>query len=188
MMGNRARLHPDHSFLVVVDVQERLAAAMPRREQTVKAIKTLIRLARLARMPVLVTQQYTKGLGPTVPELAGDLSQASPLEKITFSCCGEEAFNRRLEELAAEGRLTAVVTGMEAHVCVFLTALDLLDRHFNVHIPWDAVCSRSDENRDRALNLLCRSGVVVTTTETEAFTVLGRAGTPEFKEISALVR
>jgi len=187
-MRTKARLRPEHSFLVVVDVQERLAAAMPRREQTVKAIRTLIRLARLMGMPVLVTQQYTKGLGPTVPELAGEIGPEGAVEKLTFSCCGEEAFNKKLEEMAAQGRRTAVLTGMETHVCVFLTALDLMDRHFNVHIPWDAVCSRTDENRDRALTLLCRSGAVVTTTETEAFCALRRAGTPEFQEISGLVK
>lgn len=188
MLRARARLRPENSFLVVVDVQERLAAVMPRREQVVKAIGTLVRLAQLTRMPVLVSQQYTKGLGPTVPELASILGKLAPVEKLTFSCCGEEGFLQRVDEMAAQGRRTAVLTGMETHVCVFLTALDLLDRHFNVHIPWDAVCSRTDENRDRALTLLCRSGAVVTTTETEAFCALGRSGTPEFKEISALVK
>jgi nicotinamidase-related amidase len=107
---------------------------------------------------------------------------------MTFSCCGADAFNARLDQLAAEGRRTVVLTGMETHVCVLLTALDLLDRGFTVHVPWDAVCSRSDENRDRALDLLAAAGVVVTTTETEVFCALGRSGTPEFKEISALVK
>jgi nicotinamidase-related amidase len=183
-----SRLAPGETALVVVDVQERLAAAMPRREQTVKAIRVLLRLARHTGMPVLVTQQYTRGLGPTVPELAADLGGTAPCEKITFSCCGEEGFNAALDRAAAAGRRTVLLTGMETHVCVFLTALDLLDRGFAVRIPWDATCSRSDENRDRALDLLARDGVTVTSSETEAFSALVRAGTPEFKDISALVK
>ncbi len=181
------RLAPERTLLVVVDVQERLAAAMGRRSQVVKAIAVLLRLARLAGMPAVVTQQYTRGLGPTVPELAPELG-TDPVEKITFSCCGEEAFNRRLDALRAAGRDTVLLCGMETHVCVLQTALDLLERGFAVRLPWDAVCSRRDEDRDRALDLLARAGVMVTSSETEAFFALGRAGTPEFKEISALVR
>ncbi len=185
---SKAHLAPAEAVLVVVDVQERLAAAMSRRDQVVKAIRVLLRLARHAGIPVLVTQQYTKGLGPTVPELAAELGDTAVCEKISFSCCGEEGFNAALDRLAAGGRRTVILTGMETHVCVLLTALDLFPRGFSVRIPWDAVCSRSDENRDRALDLLAREGAVITSSETEAFSVLVRAGTSEFKDISALVR
>ena len=108
-----------------------------------------------------------------------------PIEKICFSCCGHEEFNSRLDAL---GRRTVLLTGMESHICVFQTCLDLLAMGYNVHVPWDAVCSRNDGNRDYALRLMERAGAIITSTETAAFQILGRAGTPEFKEISSLLK
>jgi len=184
-MPDKMRLRPSETVLVVVDVQERLARVMERRQQVEDAISVLIRAARLHDIPILVTQQYTKGLGPTVQALSSGLEGIEPVEKICFSCCGEEPFMRALD---AVGRKKILLTGMEAHICVYQTAIDLLDTGFTVHLPWDAVCSRADGNRDAAMRSLERAGAIITSSETAAFQILEKAGTPEFKEISSLLK
>ena len=184
MMDN-LRLKTSDTFLLVVDVQERLARVMERREEVTENIRVLIRLAKLMDFPIVLTQQYTKGLGPTVEPIASDLKGVDHVEKIHFSCCGEEGFTKLIDGL---GRKSVLLTGMEAHICVLQTALDLLGAGYNLHVPWDAVCSRADGNRDRALDLMERAGAVITSTESAAFQVLERAGTPEFKEISSLLK
>lgn len=184
-MLDKMKLKASETVLVVVDVQERLARVMPRREQVEAAIRVLLRTAKLHDIPVIVTQQYTKGLGPTVEALAAELEGIEPVEKICFSSCGEEPFTRALDSLS---RRKVILTGMEAHICVLQTALDLLDAGYTVHVPWDAVCSRIDGNRDAAMGFLERAGAFVTSSETAAFQILEKAGTPEFKEISSLLK
>ena len=117
--------------------------------------------------------------------LSSQLEGVDHVEKVIFSCCGEEPFNETLDGL---GRKKVILTGMESHICVFQTALDLLDSGYTVHVPWDAVCSRTDGNRDAALRTLERAGAIITSSETVAFQILEKAGTPEFKEISGLLR
>jgi len=184
-MIEKLKLNKSDMVLLIVDVQERLARVMERREQVESSIVVLIRLARLMDIPIVLTQQYTKGLGPTVEALATELDGVEYVEKIHFSCCGEANFTRQMDAL---GRKTVLLTGMESHICILQTALDLLDGGYNVHVPWDAVCSRNDGNRDRALDFMGKAGAVITSSETAAFQVLGCAGTQEFKEISALLR
>ena len=184
-MIEKMRLKASESILVIVDVQERLARAMERRKQVEDAIGVLIRVAQLHDLPIVLTQQYTKGLGPTVEALGSRLEGIDPVEKICFSCCGEEPFNRVLDSLS---RHKVILTGMETHICVLQTALDLLDSDYTVHVPWDAVCSRTDGNRDAGLRFLEHAGAIVTSAETVAFQILEKAGTPEFKEISSLLK
>lgn len=184
-MIDKMRLKPSETVLVVVDVQERLARVMERRQQVEAAIGVLIRAAKLHDIPVILTQQYTKGLGPTVQALSDQLEGIEPVEKVCFSCCGVEPFTRALDAL---GRRKVILTGMEAHICVLQTGLDLLDMGYTVHLPWDAICSRSDGNRDAAMRFLERAGAIITSTETAAFQILEKAGTPEFKEISSLLK
>jgi nicotinamidase-related amidase len=184
-MLDKMRLKASEAVLVIVDVQERLASVMERRQQVEAAIGVLIRTARLHDIPIIVTQQYTRGLGPTVEALSSKLEGVDPVEKIHFSCCGEEPFTGALDAL---GRRKIILTGMEAHVCVLQTALDLIDAGYAVHLPWDAVCSRLDGNREVAMRFLERAGAVVTSSETAVFQILEKAGTPEFKEISSLLK
>lgn len=184
-MIEKMRLKASETVLIIVDVQERLAQVMERRGQVESAIGVLIRTAKLHDIPIILTQQYTKGLGPTVEALSSELKGVEPVEKINFSCCGEDPFTRALDAL---GRKKVVLTGMEAHICVLQTALDLLDSGYTVHLPWDAVCSRIDENRDAAMGFMERAGAFVTSAETVAFQILGKAGTPQFKEISSLLK
>jgi len=184
-MIEKMRLKASEAVLVIVDVQERLARVMERRDQVEAAIGVLIRTAKLHDIPIVLTQQYTRGLGPTVETLSSRLEGIEPVEKICFSCCGEEPFTRSLDAL---GRRKIILTGMEAHICVLQTAVDLLDAGYTVHLPWDAVCSRIDGNRDTALRFMERAGAIITSSETVAFQILGKAGTPEFKEISSLLK
>jgi nicotinamidase-related amidase len=179
------QLDRDDAVLLVVDIQERLAVAMAEREKVVANAGHLIAGARLLGVPVVHTEQYPKGLGPTVAELRAVLEPAAPVEKLTFDCCGEPAFAPALK---AVGRSTVVVSGMETHVCVLQTVLGLLAQGLAVHVAADAVCSRNAENHRLALELMRDAGAVVTCTETVLFQLLVRAGTPEFKAIQARIK
>lgn len=175
------------SVLVVVDVQERLFAAMEaeRRDEMVGNIKILVPAARRLGVPIVFTEQYPKGLGRTLPELASLVDDPRPIEKTAFSCCAAAGFPERLAELGAE---RVILAGIEAHVCVLLTALDLLDRGARVSVVADAVCSRRRENLELGLAQARQAGAVVTSTETAVFRLLGHADTDVFREIAKLLR
>lgn len=179
------KLKKEETAVVVIDVQERLVVAMDEDVYSDMLSNTsrLVQGANVLGVPVLATQQYTKGLGGTVGELAKDID--GHIEKVTFSCCGEESFEASLKE---KGVKTVVVAGMETHVCVLQTVLDLLEKGYNVHVAADAVCSRSDFNWEIALGMMEKAGAVITCAESVLFMLLGKAGTPEFKEISKLVK
>jgi nicotinamidase-related amidase len=179
------QLDRDSAALLVVDIQERLAAVMAEREQVVVNAGHLIAAAKLLGVPVVHTEQYPKGLGPTVPELRAALEPAAAVEKMTFDCCGEPSF---APALGQTGRSTVIVCGMETHICVLQTVLGLLADGKTVHVAADAVCSRNPENARTALELMRAAGAVVTCTETVMFQLLVRAGTPEFKAIQARIR
>lgn len=179
------QLDRDDAVLLVVDIQERLAVVMAERERVVANAGHLIATAKLLGVPVVLTEQYPRGLGSTVPELRAALAPAAAIEKMTFDCCGEPSFAPALEQT---GRSTVIVCGMEAHICVLQTVLGLLATGLNVHVAADAVCSRSAENARTALELQRDAGAVITCTETVLFQLLGRAGTPEFKAIQTRIR
>jgi nicotinamidase-related amidase len=176
-----------HPVIVVVDVQERLFNAMDaeRRDDMVTNVKILVAAARRLGVPVLVTEQYPKGLGRTLPEVRSLLGEAPPFEKTAFSCAEAEGFMERLRALGAEH---VILTGIEAHVCVLLTALDLLTRGLRVSIVADAVCSRRPANLEIGLGQARQAGAVVTATETVVFQLLGSADSDAFRELSKLLR
>jgi nicotinamidase-related amidase len=177
------------ALLCVIDIQERLAAAMPEREPVIDAARTLILSARRLGVPIVVTEQYPRGIGPTEPAIVGALGDDyRPLEKLHFSCCNEPAFAERLTELRQTGRTQVVLCGMEAHVCLLQTCLDLLDDGFQVHVAADAVCSRDAEHKRLALEQMRHAGVIVTSVEAAIYQMLGMAGTPEFKDLLPLYR
>ena len=176
-------LVPQRSVLVIIDVQERINAVMADQGH-VPRLSVLYRAFRALGLPVLVTEQYPKGLGPTIPELAG-LLEGPPLVKDTFSAARDEAFMEALEALHPH---RIVVTGIETHVCVTQTSLDLIHAGFQVHVPHDAVCSRRPRDRERALDRLATAGAVVTSTESALFELLDRCGTDDFKTVSKLVK
>jgi nicotinamidase-related amidase len=170
-----------------VDVQERLFNAMDaeRRDDMVANVKILVSAARRLDVPVLVTEQYPKGLGRTLPELRSLLGDTPPFEKTAFSCCGADGFMDRLRALGADH---VILTGIEAHVCVLLTALDLLTRGLRVSIVADAVCSRRPANLEIGLGQARQASAVVTATETVVFQLLGGADSDAFRELSKLLR
>jgi nicotinamidase-related amidase len=176
-----------HPALVVVDVQERLFNAMDaeRRDDMVANVKILVSAARRLDVPVLVTEQYPRGLGRTLPELKALLDETPPLEKTAFSCARADGFADRLRATGADH---VILTGIEAHVCVLLTALDLLAQGLRVSIVADAVCSRRPANLEIGLGQARQAGAVVTATETVVFQLLGGADADAFRELSKLLR
>lgn len=179
-------LSKDDSVLVIIDIQERLAAVMKERERVITNTLHLIEAARLLHIPVIVTEQYPRGLGLTVKEIRDPLSSYySPIEKVTFSCCKGEKF---VDSLRRAGRERVIICGMETHVCVLQTCVDLLKRGYYVHIVKDAVCSRTDDNFMTGIDFMRDAGAVITCTETVLFQLLERAGTEEFKAISKRIK
>jgi nicotinamidase-related amidase len=178
------RISRDGSALVVIDVQERLVPAVADPAALVQNILRLVRGAHLLHVPVLATEQYPHGLGPTVPDVSAELRDP-PFEKTAFSACGVESF---LPALQAKGVVSAIVCGIEAHVCVLQTSLDLLAAGFQVFVVADAVASRAPANRHIALDRMRAAGAEIVSTEMVLFEWLGRAGTPEFKAVQALVK
>lgn len=182
------RLLPQESLLLCVDVQERLCAAMPKDAlaQLVQNATRLLKGAQILGIPVVVSEQYRRGLGGTIPELASLIpAGSSNLEKLEFSAWAAPALAAAIAET---GRSQIIVIGMETHICVYQTVRDLAHVGYKVHIPHDAVCSRHPENARVGLVLAERAGGVVTSTETVLFDWLHRAGSADFKAISALVR
>ena len=183
------RPDPRRSALLIIDVQERLVAAMPDEQmrELERAARILLGAAAELGAPVLWTEQYPKGLGPTTAPLRAGLEAvgARPIEKLAFSACGETRFVAALEELELDA---AIVLGMESHVCVFQTVRALCARGLEVHVPIDGVASRRDDHRHAGLALCERAGATLTTAETVLFDWLGEAGGDAFKKLSKLVR
>jgi nicotinamidase-related amidase len=183
------RLEPESSVLLVVDVQERLAAAMPApaMERLVGNGRLLLEAARLLHVPVVVTEQYPKGLGPTVAGLAEPLRAAGvqPIEKLAFGAADEP---RAALAIGQSSPRTVVVVGMETHVCVFQTVRELARRGYEVFVVADAVASRREEHRVLGLSLCERAGAIVMPAESVVFDWLHVAGTDEFKALSRLMR
>jgi nicotinamidase-related amidase len=179
-------LDRDNAVLVIIDVQERLCRAMD--EAVLRKLTSntsiLQEAARELGIPVLVTEQYVKGIGETIPALKEKISEPA-IEKMTFSCCGEAPFPERLKSL---GRKQIIVTGMEAHVCVLQTVIDLLDAGYHVHLVRDAVMSRKKDNWRVGVEMAAAAGAVITSTETALFQLLRGAGTDEFRRLSKLVK
>jgi len=178
------RLRAGESVLLVIDVQERLLAQIPDAHGLVRDVGFLIDVAQLLGIPVRATEQYPRGLGPTAEELARRLAADRPA-KTAFSACGAPGV---MNELRAAGRPSVVLAGMESHVCVLQTALDLLTAEFHVFLPVDAVSSRFRIDHEAALRRLELAGAILTTTETTAFEWLGGAEHPQFKAISNLIK
>lgn len=178
----------DGTALIVVDVQERLFAAMQpeRRDTVLENTLLLLQLAKTLNLPVLVTEQYPRGLGKTIPQVSEDLPEGTePVEKLVFSSWRAEGIADRFNALGAR---CAIVIGMESHVCVLGTVVDMLRESVVVHVPRDAVISRTRENCETGLALMERAGAFISSTETIIFQMLERAGTDEFKVMSKLLK
>jgi nicotinamidase-related amidase len=186
MTPPRLKLDRTKAVVLVVDVQSRLAPAMPPETlaRVIKYGRALVGAAKELGLPVLATEQYPKGLGETVPELREVLPEP-PLVKMHFSCGADPGFAAALEKT---GRRQVILCGMEAHVCVFQTVRDLVGMGYEVHVCSDAVSSRFEIHRQSGLELCRQAGAVLTNAETAIFDLLHVSGTAEFKKVSALVK
>ncbi|WP_165445313.1 hydrolase [Bacilliculturomica massiliensis] len=188
------RLKKDEALLVLIDFQERIMPAMEGCGELEDAAVRLVKGCRALGVPALVTQQYTKGLGATIPALHAALTEEfsgaaassyTPVEKTTFSAMKTPEF---VEALKASGRSTIIVSGIESHVCVQQTVIDLLDAGYTVFVAADCVSSRKVSDRRMAKSRMRAEGAVYTTMEAILFELCGGAREPGFKEISAIVK
>jgi nicotinamidase-related amidase len=176
------KLARERAALVVVDVQEAFRKAVPDFERVAGNTATLVQGAAAMDIPIVLTEQYPAGLGETVPEVAEHLpADTERLEKVRFSAVEANGFD-------LGGRGQAIVCGIESHVCVNQTVLDLLDRGVEVHLVTDAVASRSEENSSLGVHKAERAGAVLTSVETALFELLGGSDAAEFREVQALVK
>ena len=171
--------------LVVIDIQKKLAVAMNQRKKVVANVTALIKSAERLGLPILLTEQYPEGIGGTVSEIRTLLADLKPITKRTFSCCGTQAFIEAAQECGAE---QFVVVGMETHVCILQTALDLLtfDRH--VYVVADAVCSRFKADHRIALRRMEQNGITIVTTESVLFELLNTSTHESFKELTKFIK
>lgn len=183
------RTKPSTTLVIIVDAQEKLAAAMPSTdlEAMTRAARILLGAAAELGAPVLITEQYPKGLGNTLPEIreALEAADADVIEKLTFSACNEPQFVQALKDTTADA---AIVIGMETHICVFQTVRDLVARGLRVDVPIDGVVSRRADHKKVGLDLCERAGATITTSETVLYDWMVQAGTETFRKLSKLVR
>lgn len=175
------------SVLLIIDIQTRLASAMPDKalQSVIKHTGFLLQSADMLDIPVIRTEQYPSGLGDTLPEVQKHIWQDVRLEKSCFSCCGAEGFDKTLSPL---DKKQVILAGMESHVCVLQTAMELKDVGYDVFVVNDAVCSRTKHNHKNALQRMHQAGVIITNTESVMFEWLRDASHPKFKDISKLLR
>jgi len=178
----RRPLIADQCTLVVVDIQEKLLPPIFQKDLLVRNAQLLIRLAEILKIPAVVTTQYAKGLGSTVPEIASLLPQVAPIDKLSFSSFGSDTFCSALRRVPGQ-RTIVLICGMEAHICVTQTALAALREGYLVHIASDAVSSRTEWNRNIGLERMRSAGAVISSTEMIIYELLGSSGTAAFKSM-----
>ncbi len=178
----RRPLEPEQCALIVVDVQEKLLPPIWEKDRLVRNVQLLIRLAGILKIPAIVTTQYAKGLGNTVPEISSLLPDSEPLDKLTFSCFGSDVFCSLLKRLPGQ-RTTALLCGMETHICVMQTALGALREGYLVHVASDAVSSRAEFNWRIGLDRMRAAGSILSSTEMMIYELLRSSGAPAFREL-----
>ena len=183
----RRPLEADHCALIVVDIQEKLLPPIFNKETMVRNSQLLIRLAKILSIPVMVTTQYSKGLGAIVPEIASLLTDVRTIDKLEFGCFGSDEFRSGLKKLPGN-RNTVLLCGMESHICVTQTALGALNDGYLVHVASDAVGSRSEWNWKVGLDRMRDAGAVISSTEMMMYELLRCSGTPQFKELLPFIK
>lgn len=175
----------ENSLLLIIDFQQSMLKAIDSWEEIARKVGQLIRSSNVLDIPILLTEQYKKGLGETLPELLQEIDSPQIFQKEHFSACLEKNFIPTVQSFNIK---KIVVVGMEAHVCVLQTCLDLMKSGFQVHLVADAVASRVDENRDIAIDLLKQAGAVISSTEIVIFQWALRANTDDFRKILPIVK
>jgi len=186
-MDRFTKMKREQAVLIVIDVQDVLMKKMDQEigENVIRNIQTLLAFAKEMAIPILITEQYPKGLGKTVPEIKMEMGSILPIEKVSFSCCGTETFNGQLNQ---SGRKQVILTGIETHVCVLQTADDLIQKGYGVQVVADAICSRRKLDWEIGLRWMEKGGAMISTTEIIAFQLLKEAGTEEFRGLSKLLK
>jgi nicotinamidase-related amidase len=184
-MHHPSILRKADTLLVIVDIQTRLLNVMFEKERLLTNCRKLIKAAKMLEVPMLMTEQYPKGMGPTDPQIVELLEGVDNLAKVSFSCCGADDFNRKLRE---SGKKQLVVMGIEAHVCVLQTVLDLIHREYFAFVPYDAVSSRKEGDYLNALDRMRQAGISIGSVESAVFELLEKAGTQVFKEVARLIK
>lgn len=178
-------LKTENALTLVIDMQEKLTPAMAEKEKLVRNICKLMEGMQVLGIPLILTEQYPKGLGPTIPEISRLAGQAQPISKTSFSCLGSSKFRNELKKF---GRKQVIVCGIESHVCIYQTAKDLVSSGYEAFIATDAISSRTLENKFTGLNLMGRGGAVLTSVEAVLFELLETAENKNFKAISRIVK
>ncbi len=178
----RRPLNPDQCALIVIDIQEKLLPPIFQKDQLVRNSQLLIRAAGILKIPALVSTQYAKGLGATVPEIASLLPGTDPVDKTLFSCFGSDAFCSLLKRLPGQ-RNTLLLCGMESHICVTQTALAALREGYLVHVASDAVSSRTEWNWKIGLDRMRAAGAIISSTEMMIYELMRSSSSAAFKEL-----
>jgi len=176
---------PENTILCVIDIQGKLAQLMHAKEVLFAQVTRLIRAATILNIPIIVTEQVPTKIGRTIPEIATHFNEYHPIEKSSFSCCGNDEFNNKLKE---SGRKQVLITGIETHVCVYQTVCDLIEKKYDVQVVGDAVASRSVDNKYYALDRIKNIGVCLTSTEMIICELLKTSEHPKFKEVTQLIK
>ena len=175
------RAKKENTVLVIVDVQEKLHPHVEKSKETRKAVVKLIEFAKIWNIPIILSEQYPRGLGQTIPGIKEVLPEYAPIEKNTFSCFGTQDFE---EAVKATGKTNLAITGIETHVCVFQTTRDALEKGYSVHLISDAVSSRSKKDKHVGIERMKELGATISSSEMMMFEIMEKAGTPEFKQVS----
>jgi nicotinamidase-related amidase len=183
---NSSLLRADDTLLMVIDMQEPFLRGIWERDRVVENVATLMKAAKILRVPIVPTLQYQERMGGCIPEIARLLPALSePFDKLSFSCMGDDAIT---SEVNRSGRKQVLLCGVETHVCVHQTALDLQALGFQVHVAADAVSSRTERNWQVGLERMRSAGIQISSVEMAAFELMVEAGTPEFREIISLLK
>ncbi len=178
------RIVKEKAFLLVIDIQEKFRKVIYNINEVIENTIKLLKLAEIFKMPVIVTEQYPEGLGKTLEEIVENLPKERvyyPIEKLTFSCMKDEKFTDITTQLRKNGYNIAIICGIEAHICVYQTVIDMKNFGFEIHLASDATGSRREENHKLILANLMSNGIDVKPTETIIFDILNKAKTEEFK-------
>jgi hypothetical protein len=179
------RILKDRTIALIIDFQEKIFPVIHDKDILLKNVPILIEGLKIMEIPIFITEQYVKGLGPTIPEIAKTIEGFERIEKSSFSCCDEP---KLMLQLAALGKENVIIAGIESHVCVLQTVTDLIRNGFHPVVVEDCVSSRKESDKRAALNRMQREGAIVTTFESILFELLRYSGTEQFKAISRLVK
>ena len=178
-------LKPENTMLIVIDIQKNLYQAMHEKEFMLENLKKIIKGAKVFDLPILVTEQIPSKIGPTIPEIAELITGITPIPKAHFSCCGDEEFMSELKKIR---RGQILMTGIEAHVCVYQTTLDLIDRGYEVHLIADCISSRTELNKNVAIERMVESRARRSSTEIALFELMKVAAGDTFSQMIKVVK